>query len=95
MFFFVKSASQIINNPLAQVGFHSGPIAPTTIAAALSAASYSGATAVTSSMFIILNIYYLVFNSFLVISTMLNPTTAIPNPIPQPTVVNSPGIRSK
>jgi hypothetical protein len=40
----------MINNPLTQIGFPGGPIAPTTIAAALSAASYSGATAVTSSM---------------------------------------------
>jgi hypothetical protein len=48
--FLFKTTSQIINNPLTQVNFHGGPIAPTTIAAALSAASYSGATAVTSSM---------------------------------------------
>ncbi|CAF1108474.1 unnamed protein product [Rotaria sordida] len=71
------AASQIINNPLAQVGFIGGPIAPTTVAAALSAASYSGATAVTS-----------------MISTILNPTTAITNPIPQPAAVGSSGIRS-
>jgi hypothetical protein len=85
----------MINNPLAQVGFGGGPLAPTTVAAALSAASYSGATAVTSSMSIIFNEYYLVLHSFSVISNMLNPTTAIPNPISQPTVVSSPGIRSK
>ncbi len=90
-----KAASQLINNPLAQVGFGGGPIAPTTIAAALSAASYSGATAVTSSMSINFNEYYLFLYSFLVISTILNPTTAIPNPIPQPQIVSSPGIRSK
>ncbi|CAF3640982.1 unnamed protein product [Rotaria sordida] len=73
----MNAASQIINNPLAQVGFFGGPIAPTTVAAALSAASYSGATAVTS-----------------MISTILNPTTAITNPIPQPAAVGSSGIRS-
>ncbi len=61
--FFLKTASQMINNPLAQVGFGGGPIAPTTVAAALSAASYSGATAVTSSMSIIFNEYYLVLQS--------------------------------
>ncbi|CAF3422450.1 unnamed protein product [Rotaria sp. Silwood1] len=60
-----------------QVGFIGGPIAPTTVAAALSAASYSGATAVTS-----------------MISTILNPTTSITNPIPQPATVGSPGVRS-
>jgi len=59
--FLFKAASQLINNPLAQVGFGGGPIAPTTIAAALSAASYSGATAVTSSMPINFNEYYLFF----------------------------------
>ncbi|CAF1037815.1 unnamed protein product [Rotaria sp. Silwood1] len=62
---------------VSQVGFIGGPIAPTTVAAALSAASYSGATAVTS-----------------MISTILNPTTSITNPIPQPTIVGSPGVRS-
>jgi hypothetical protein len=41
------------------------------------------------------NEYYLFLYSFLVISTILNPTTAIPNPIPQPQIVSSPGIRSK
>jgi hypothetical protein len=35
---------------LTQVGFLGGTIAPTTVAAALSAASYGGASAVTSSM---------------------------------------------
>lgn len=40
----------MVNNPLAQVGFTTGPTAPTTIAAALSGASYSGAVGVTSSM---------------------------------------------
>ncbi|CAF1556481.1 unnamed protein product [Adineta ricciae] len=49
------AASQLINNPLAQVSFAAGPIAPTTVAAALSAASYSGATAVTSMISNILN----------------------------------------
>jgi hypothetical protein len=39
-----------MNNPLTQVGFLGGTIAPTTVAAALSAASYGGASAVTSSM---------------------------------------------
>lgn len=44
-----QTPSQVINNPLSQVNFIGGPIAPTTIAAAISAASYSGTTAVTSS----------------------------------------------
>lgn len=57
-------ASQIINSPLAQVSFGGGPIAPTTVAAVLSAASYSGATAVTSSRLIIFNEYYLVIRFF-------------------------------
>jgi hypothetical protein len=41
----------MINSPLAQVSFGGGPTAPTAVAAAISAASFSGATAVTSSMF--------------------------------------------
>ncbi|CAF4946203.1 unnamed protein product, partial [Rotaria magnacalcarata] len=41
---------QIMNNPLTQVSYLGGTIAPTTVAAALSAASYGGASAVTSSM---------------------------------------------
>ena len=45
-----QAAAQMINNPIAQVGFLGGPIAPTTVAAALSAASFSGVTAVTSSI---------------------------------------------
>ncbi|CAF1005120.1 unnamed protein product [Adineta steineri] len=49
------ATSQMSNNPLTQVGFASGPLAPTTVAAALSAASYSGATAVTSVISNILN----------------------------------------
>ncbi|CAF4012106.1 unnamed protein product, partial [Rotaria magnacalcarata] len=49
------TASQMINNPIAQVGFLGGPIAPTTVAVALSAASFSGATAVTSMISTILN----------------------------------------
>jgi hypothetical protein len=40
----------MINNPLTQVGYLGGTIAPTTVAAALSAASYGGASAVTSSI---------------------------------------------
>jgi hypothetical protein len=50
----------MINNSLAQVGFLGGTIAPTTVAAALSAASYGGATAVTSSIKIIFNEFYVV-----------------------------------
>ncbi|CAF1124754.1 unnamed protein product, partial [Rotaria sordida] len=57
--------------------FLGGTIAPTTVAAALSAASYGGASAVTS-----------------MISTILNTTTAIPNVIPQPSIIGSPGILS-
>ncbi|CAF0808966.1 unnamed protein product [Rotaria sp. Silwood1] len=71
------TTSQIINNPLTQVGFLGGTIAPTTVAAALSAASYGGASAVTS-----------------MISTILNTTAAIPNVIPQPSIIGSPGILS-
>jgi poly(U)-binding-splicing factor PUF60 len=70
-------ASQMINNPLTQVGYLGGTIAPTTVAAALSAASYGGASAVTS-----------------MISTMLNPTSALPNVIPQPSMIGSSGILS-
>mgnify|MGYP006933277518 CR=1 FL=1 len=39
----------MINNPLAQVGFVGGTLAPTSVAAVISAASYGGATTVTSS----------------------------------------------
>ena len=78
------------------MGFVGGTIAPTTVAAALSAASYSGATAVTSSMSIIFNEEFVFFlNLFSVFSTILNPTNAVQNVIPQPTVIGSPGIRSK
>jgi hypothetical protein len=85
----------MINNPLAQASsFAGGPIAPTTVAAAISAAaSYSNPAALTSSMSIEYELYFL--NLFLVISTIINPTTAISNPISHPTVVNSPGMRSK
>lgn len=48
-----------MNNPLTQVGFIGGTIAPTTVAAALSAASYSGASAVTSSMRLSIDNFYL------------------------------------
>lgn len=48
--YFFQAAAQMINNPIAQVGYLGGPIAPTTVAAALSAASFSGATAVSSSI---------------------------------------------
>jgi hypothetical protein len=43
----------MLNNQLAQASFLGGTVAPTTVAAALSAASYGGASAVTSSMKII------------------------------------------
>ncbi|CAF2415162.1 unnamed protein product [Rotaria sp. Silwood2] len=43
------------SQPTIVLGFIGGPIAPTTVAAALSAASYSGATAVTSMISTILN----------------------------------------
>ncbi|CAF0785665.1 unnamed protein product [Adineta steineri] len=49
------AASQMLNNQLAQVGFLGGTIAPTTVAAALSAASYGGASAVTSMISTMLN----------------------------------------
>ncbi|CAF4480475.1 unnamed protein product [Rotaria socialis] len=49
------AASQMINNPIAQVGFLGGPIPPTTVAATISAASFSDATAVTSMISTILN----------------------------------------
>ncbi|CAM4748166.1 unnamed protein product [Rotaria magnacalcarata] len=71
------TASQIMNNPLTQVSYLGGTIAPTTVAAALSAASYGGASAVTS-----------------MISTILNPTNAITNVIPQPSIIGSPGVLS-
>ncbi|CAF0964197.1 unnamed protein product [Rotaria sordida] len=71
------TSTQMINNTLTQVSFLGGTIAPTTVAAALSAASYGGASAVTS-----------------MISTILNTTTAIPNVIPQPSIIGSPGILS-
>ena len=45
----LKAAVQLINNPLGHVGLLSGTIAPTTVAAALSVASFGGASAVTSS----------------------------------------------
>ncbi|CAF3511696.1 unnamed protein product [Rotaria sordida] len=73
----IVTSTQMINNTLTQVSFLGGTIAPTTVAAALSAASYGGASAVTS-----------------MISTILNTTTAIPNVIPQPSIIGSPGILS-
>jgi hypothetical protein len=54
----------MINNSLAQAGLLGGTIAPTTVAAALSAASYGGASAVTSSMKIIFNQFYLFLYHF-------------------------------
>ena len=50
----------MINNPLAQVSsFAGGPIAPTTVAAAISAAaSYSNPAALTSSMSIEYELFF-------------------------------------
>lgn len=96
--YFFQAAAQMINNPIAQVGYLGGPIAPTTVAAALSAASFSGATAVSSSIIeIIFEQYWIILCSmyYLVISTILNPTAAIPTPIPQSVAVGSTSIRSK
>jgi hypothetical protein len=42
-----------MNNPLAGANVINGPMAPTAVAAALSAASYSRGTAVTSSKSVI------------------------------------------
>jgi hypothetical protein len=62
----LQAVSQLISNPLAQVSFAAGPIAPTTVAAALSAASFSGATAVTSGKpftFMIMSVAYTFISS--------------------------------
>lgn len=45
----MKVPAPLIPNALGQVGYLNGTIAPTTVAAVLSAAAYSGATAATSS----------------------------------------------
>jgi len=44
---------------------------------------------------IFLNKFFIYSIQFLVISTMLNPTNAIQNVIPQPSIIGSPGILPK